>query len=180
MGNTITARNWTPGLQNRERERCHSSTSTNLHAENILLKAFLSSRSFHLWLPFFPYLNPELGDHRVSTPIMLYCRHVMLRALLWGWLMVPCSGKISGASKPSWSAGCVRGLWHYRSGQFWQVKYFTIAFDCLNFNHFTQIYYSATGKPVTTWNMSGMFIVLWPITAKIRTRGLATKPQTTD
>ena len=54
-------------LQNGERERCHSSTSTNLHAENILLKAFLSSRSFHLWLPFFLYLNPELGDYRVST-----------------------------------------------------------------------------------------------------------------
>ena len=67
MGNTITARNWTLGLQNGERERCHSSTSTNLHAENILLRAFLSSRSFHLRLLFFPYLNPELGDDMVST-----------------------------------------------------------------------------------------------------------------
>ena len=38
--------------------------------------------------------------------------------------------------------------------------------------------YSATGKTVKTWNMSRMFIVLWPITAKIRTRKLATKPQT--
>ena len=28
---------------------------------------FLSSRSFHLRLPFFSYLNPELGDHRLST-----------------------------------------------------------------------------------------------------------------
>ena len=67
MGNTITARNWFPGLENGERELCHSSTSTNLHAKNILLRAFLSSRSFHLRFPIFPYLNAELGDHRVST-----------------------------------------------------------------------------------------------------------------
>ena len=37
---------------------------------------------------------------------------------------------------------------------------------------------SATGKTVNIWNISGMFIVLWPITAKIKTRELATKPQT--
>ena len=35
-----------------------------------------------------------------------------------------------------------------------------------------------TGKIVNTWNISGMFIALWPITAKIRTSELATKPQT--
>ena len=38
--------------------------------------------------------------------------------------------------------------------------------------------YSATGKTMNTWNISRMFIVLWPITAKIRTCELATKPQT--
>ena len=38
--------------------------------------------------------------------------------------------------------------------------------------------YSATGKTVNTWNISGMFIVLWPITAKTRKCKLATKPQT--
>ena len=38
--------------------------------------------------------------------------------------------------------------------------------------------YSATGKTVNAWNISGMFMVLWPITAKIRTHELATKPQT--
>lgn len=42
----------------------------------------------------------------------------------------------------------------------------------------TRDVYSATGKTVNAWNISGMFIVLWPITAKIRTRELATKPQT--
>ena len=31
---------------------------------------------------------------------------------------------------------------------------------------------------MNTWNISGMFIALWPITAKIRTSELATKPQT--
>ena len=36
--------------------------------------------------------------------------------------------------------------------------------------------YSATEKTMNTWNISGMFIVLWPITAK-NTRKLATKPQ---
>ena len=36
----------------------------------------------------------------------------------------------------------------------------------------------ATKKTVNTWNISGMFIVLPPITAKIRTRELATKLQT--
>ena len=38
--------------------------------------------------------------------------------------------------------------------------------------------YSATGKTVNTWNISGMFIVLCPITAKIRTCQLDTKAQT--
>ena len=38
--------------------------------------------------------------------------------------------------------------------------------------------YSATKKTVNTWNILGMFIVLWPITAKIKTCELATKPQT--
>ena len=37
-------------------------------------------------------------------------------------------------------------------------------------------FYSATGKTVKTWNISGMFIVLWPITVKIKTRELAMKP----
>ena len=31
---------------------------------------------------------------------------------------------------------------------------------------------------MNTWNISGMFIALWPITAKIRTRELARKPET--
>ena len=44
----------------------------------------------------------------------------------------------------------------------------------LFYDHF----FRGTGKIVNTWNTSGMFIVLWPITAKIRTRELATKPQT--
>ena len=34
-------------------------------------------------------------------------------------------------------------------------------------NHSTQQNYSATGKIVSTWNMSGMSIVLWTITSKI-------------
>ena len=38
--------------------------------------------------------------------------------------------------------------------------------------------YSATGKNLNTWNISGMFIVLWPITAKTNARELAAKPQT--
>ena len=38
-----------------------------------LLRAFLSSCSFHLCLPFFSYLNPELGDPRIST--FLYALH---------------------------------------------------------------------------------------------------------
>ena len=38
--------------------------------------------------------------------------------------------------------------------------------------------YSATGKTLNTWNISGMFIVLWPITAKTNARELAAKPQT--
>ena len=38
--------------------------------------------------------------------------------------------------------------------------------------------FSYTLKTVNTWNISGMFIVLWPITAKITTYKLATKPQT--
>ena len=38
--------------------------------------------------------------------------------------------------------------------------------------------FSHTRKTVNTWNISGLFIVLWPITAKIRTYELATKPQT--
>ena len=33
-------------------------------------------------------------------------------------------------------------------------------------------------KIVNTWNISGMLIALWTITAKIRTRELDTKPQT--
>ena len=37
-------------------------------------------------------------------------------------------------------------------------------------------FYSPTGKTVKTWNISGMFIFLWPITVKIKTRELATKP----
>ena len=44
----------------------------------------------------------------------------------------------------------------------------------LFYDHF----YRGTGKIVNTWNISGMFIALWPITVKIRTRELATKPQT--
>ena len=35
-----------------------------------------------------------------------------------------------------------------------------------------------TVQPGKPWNISEMFIVLWPITAKMRTRKLATKPQT--
>ena len=38
--------------------------------------------------------------------------------------------------------------------------------------------FSYTRKTVNTWNISGMFIVLWPVTAKITTHKLATKPQT--
>ena len=38
--------------------------------------------------------------------------------------------------------------------------------------------YSVTGKTVNTWNISEMLIVLWPITAEIRTCEQATKPQT--
>ena len=38
--------------------------------------------------------------------------------------------------------------------------------------------YCATGKIVNTWNISGMLIMLWPITAKIKTPELGTKPQT--
>ena len=34
------------------------------------------------------------------------------------------------------------------------------------------------GKPRTLENISGLFIVLWPITAKMKTRELPTKPQT--
>ena len=37
---------------------------------------------------------------------------------------------------------------------------------------------SATGKTMNTWNISGMFIVLWLIRVKIRTCVQATKPQT--
>ena len=37
---------------------------------------------------------------------------------------------------------------------------------------------SATGKTLNTWNISGMFIVLWPITAKTKARELAANPQT--
>ena len=35
-----------------------------------------------------------------------------------------------------------------------------------------------TVKQGNTWNISGMFLVLWPITVKIWTGKLATKPQT--
>ena len=35
-----------------------------------------------------------------------------------------------------------------------------------------QDHFSETGKTVNTWNTSGVFIVLWPITAKIMTREL--------
>ena len=45
-----------------------------------------------------------------------------------------------------------------------------------HFNFFSC--YSATGKTVNAWNISGMVIVLWPITAKISIRKLAMKPQT--
>ena len=38
-------------------------------------------------------------------------------------------------------------------------------------------YYSITEKTVNTWNISGMFILLWPITAKTRTHKLPKKPQ---
>lgn len=34
------------------------------------------------------------------------------------------------------------------------------------------------GKTMKTWNISGIFIVLWPMTGKIKTCELATKPQT--
>ena len=37
-------------------------------------------------------------------------------------------------------------------------------------------FYSVTRETTNTWNISGMFIVLWPITAKIKTQELATKP----
>ena len=36
--------------------------------------------------------------------------------------------------------------------------------------------YCQTNKNVNTWNILGIFIVLWPITAKIRTCVQATKP----
>ena len=39
-------------------------------------------------------------------------------------------------------------------------------------------FYSATGETVNTWNISGMFIVLQPITEKIRTCEQSTKQQT--
>ena len=187
MANTITVRNWFPGLQNGERERYHSSTSTNLHAENILWRAILSSRSFHLQLPFFSYLNPELGDHRLST---FFVRIAFLCCFIAGML---CCARYS--EDDLWYRAQVKsvarqnplevrvvyvdyGTTEVVNADRWSAS--RMPFYSLNFNHLTQIYYSATGKPLNTWNISGMFIVLWPITAKISTRELATKPQTAD
>ena len=42
-------------------------------------------------------------------------------------------------------------------------------------NTVTTWFYSATRRIVNTWNISGIFIVLWPITAKLRARDLAKK-----
>ena len=54
------------------------------------------------------------------------------------------------------------------------ITYWLCACDIgLFYDHF----YRGTGKIVNTWNISRIFIVLWLITAKIRTRELATKPQ---
>ena len=43
---------------------------------------------------------------------------------------------------------------------------------------FETLSYCATGKTVNTWNISRMLVMLWPITAKIKTPKLDTKPQT--
>ena len=49
--------------------------------------------------------------------------------------------------------------------------------DRSNWSFTIMIDYSATGKTGNPY-ISGMFIVFWPITAKIKTGELATKPQT--